>query len=292
MMSQKQPEISTVIIVNKSNQRTKTIQVKTKHLGRLKHYASGILAVIFLLSGAVVYLRSQNNRKEEEKRQLLSQLMKLKSTVPVIQTEVKTEADKKSTAQAYVQDIEGKLQKINNYLKRRGLKGFSTKAVGGNGNAEAAMLTDSETYSLYDEYLDRLVHAVAFTPMGYPRISSLTSFFGYRSDPFNSAEAEFHPGIDFKGNRGDEARCTANGKVVFAGWFGGYGKCVRIAHPNNFETLYGHLSRISVKAGQEVTAGQKIGEVGSTGHSTGSHLHYEIRRNGKAVNPISFLTLK
>lgn len=291
-MSQRQTEISTVIIVNKSNQRTKTIQVKTKHLGRLKHYASGILAVIFLLSGAVVYLRSQNNHKEEEKKQLLSQLMKLKNTVPVIQTEVNTEADKKSTAQAYVQDIEGKLQKINNYLKRRGLKGFSTKAVGGNGNAEAAKLTDSETYSLYDEYLDRLVHAVAFTPMGYPRISSLTSFFGYRSDPFNSAEAEFHPGIDFKGNRGDEARCTANGKVVFAGWFGGYGKCVRIAHANNYETLYGHLSRISVKVGQEVTVGQKIGEVGSTGHSTGNHLHYEIRKNGKAVNPISFLTLK
>ncbi len=100
-------------------------------------------------------------------------------------------------AQAYVQDIEGKLQKINDYLKNRGLKGFSTKAVGGNGNAEAAKLTDSETYSLYNEYLDRLVHSVAFTPMGYPHISSLTSFFGYRSDPFNSAHAEFHPWYRF-----------------------------------------------------------------------------------------------
>jgi len=294
-MNQRQSEISTVIIVNKGNQRTKTIQIKTKHLSRLKHYVSGILAVIFLLSGAVVYLRSQNNRNEEEKKQLLSQLVKLKSTIPLIETAVNKEASKevskKNAAQAYIQDIEGKLQKINNYLKKRGLKGFSTKAVGGNGNAEAAKLTDSETYSLYDEYLDRLVHTVAFTPMGYPRISSITSLFGYRSDPFNSAHAEFHPGIDFKGNRGDEARCTATGKVVFAGWYGGYGKCVRIAHANNYETLYGHLSHISVKVGQEVTVGQKIGEVGSTGHSTGSHLHYEIRKNGKAVNPVNFLTL-
>jgi murein DD-endopeptidase MepM/ murein hydrolase activator NlpD len=127
--------------------------------------------------------------------------------------------------------------------------------------------------------------------MGYPHISSLTSYFGYRSDPFNSAHAEFHPGIDFRGTKGDPARCTANGRVVYAGWYGGYGNCVRIAHMNNFETLYGHLSRISVKVGQEVTVGEKIGEVGSTGHSTGTHLHYEVRKDGKAVNPISFLTL-
>jgi murein DD-endopeptidase MepM/ murein hydrolase activator NlpD len=287
-MSLKQRDISTVIIVNKGNQRTKTIQVKTKHLGRLKHYAVGILAVIVMLAGSVIYLRAENNRQEEEKQQLLSQLTKLKTGIPVV---TDTQISKGGNAQAYVQGIEGKLQKINNYLKKRGLKGFSTEAVGGNGNAEAAKLTDSETYSLYDEYLDRLVHAVAFTPMGYPRTSSLTSFFGYRSDPFNSARAEFHPGIDFKGSRGDEARSTANGRVVFAGWYGGYGKCVRIEHANNFETLYGHLSRISVKVGEEVTVGQKVGEIGSTGHSTGTHLHYEVRKNGKAVNPISFLTL-
>jgi murein DD-endopeptidase MepM/ murein hydrolase activator NlpD len=286
-MSQKHQDISTVIIVNKGNQRTKTIQIKTRHLGRLKHYAFGVFGVIMLLTGTIFYLRSQNQRQEQEEKQLLTQLTKLKSSIPVTDTL----ANKANTAQAYVQDIEGKLQKINNYLKKRGLKGFSTAAVGGNGNTEAAKLTDSETYSLYDEYLDRLVHAVAFTPMGYPRISSLTSFFGYRSDPFNSAHAEFHPGIDFRGARGDEARCTANGKVVFAGWYGGYGNCVRIAHTNNFETLYGHLSRITVKVGEDVTVGEKVGEVGSTGRSTGNHLHYEVRKNGKAVNPVSFLTL-
>jgi murein DD-endopeptidase MepM/ murein hydrolase activator NlpD len=286
-MKPKASDISTVIIVNKSKELTKTLQVKTRHISRLKHYASGVLAIIILLSGSVIYLRSKNQQQEQEKNQLKAQLVKLKATIPAPVTQSK----KVNDAQSYIQSIEGKLQKINDYLRKRGLKGFSTKAVGGNGDAEAAKLTDSEKYSLYDEYLDRLVHTVAFTPMGYPRISSLTSYFGYRSDPFNSAHAEFHPGIDFKGNRGDEARCTANGRVVFAGWYGGYGNCVRIAHANNFETLYGHLSRITVKVGQEVTLGQKIGEVGSTGHSTGNHLHYEIRKNGKAVNPISYLTL-
>jgi len=285
-MKSKLSEISTVIIVNKSRE-PKTLQIKSKHLSHLKHYAAIVVGVIVVLVGSVVYLRSQNAQQEQEKDKLMAQITKLKIAIPPPAVAPKKTGD----AQNYIQSIEAKLQKINDYLKKRGLKGFSTKAVGGNGNAEAANLTDEEAYSLYDEYLSRLVHSVAFTPMGYPRISSLTSMFGYRSDPFNSANAEFHPGIDFKGAKGDEAHCTANGKVVFAGWYGGYGNCVRIAHANNYETLYGHLSRITVKVGQEVTVGQKIGEVGSTGHSTGAHLHYEIRLNGKPVNPIKFLTL-
>jgi murein DD-endopeptidase MepM/ murein hydrolase activator NlpD len=290
-MNSKPSDISTVIIVNKNNTGTKTIQVKTKHISRLRHYAFSILGLIVALSGTIFYLHSQNKDQEIERNKLLQQITKLKGQVPVTATTTATQV-KANSAQNYIQAIEGKLQVINNYLKKRGLKGFAIKGVGGNGNNEAAAkLTDSETYSLYDEYLNRLVHTVAFTPMGYPRVSSLTSYFGYRSDPFNSAHAEFHPGIDFKGARGDEAKCTANGKVVFAGWYGGYGNCVRIAHTNNFETLYGHLSRITVKVGQEVTVGEKIGEVGSTGHSTGTHLHYEVRKNGKAINPVKFLTL-
>jgi murein DD-endopeptidase MepM/ murein hydrolase activator NlpD len=286
-MKLKPSDISTVIIVNKNKEGSQTLQIKTKHINRLKHYLLSVLGVITILVLSVIYLGNKNVQQEAEKQHLVAQLIKLKGVAPLPQIQEK----KAGTAQSYIQSIEVKLQTINDYLKKRGLKGFATKSVGGNGNAEAAKLTDSETYSLYDEYLSRLVHTVAFTPMGYPRVSSLTSYFGYRSDPFNSANAEFHPGIDFKGNRGDEAKCTANGKVVFAGWYGGYGKCVRIEHTNNFETLYGHLSRIVVKVGQEVTVGQKIGEVGSTGHSTGTHLHYEVRKNGKAINPIKFLTL-
>ena len=287
-MSQKQTDISTVIIINKNQQKTKTLQIKTMHLKNIRHYGFGVVVLFFLLTGTIVYLITSNQQQEDEKNRLRSELVQLQSEAPVAPV---VTVKKSNNAQAYIQGIEVKLQKINDYLQRRGVKGFSTKSVGGNGNVEAAKLSDEETYSLYDEYLNRLEHTVAFTPMGYPKMSSLTSYFGYRSDPFNSAHAEYHPGIDFKGNRGDEARCTANGKVVFAGWYGGYGNCVRIAHANSYETLYGHLSHISVRIGQEVTLGQKIGEVGSTGHSTGNHLHYEVRKNGKAVNPVNFLTL-
>jgi len=288
-MNLKPSKTSTVIIVDKGKGSTKTLQVKTKHISRIKHYAAGILALILVLSGVIIYLENQNMAQQEATSRALAQVDQLKKLlpVPVAATQVK-----KNDAQSYIQDIQTKLQTINNYLRKRGLKGFSTKGIGGgDGNGAESKLTDSEKYSAYDEYLDRLMHTVAFTPMGYPKISALTSYFGYRSDPFESDHAEFHPGIDFKGERGDAARCTADGRVVGAGWNGGYGNCVRIAHANGFETLYGHLSRITVHIGQKVTVGEKIGEIGSTGRSTGNHLHYEVRKNGKPVNPISYLSL-
>ena len=289
-MNLKPSKTSTVIIVDKGKGSTKTLQVKTKHISRIKHYAAGILALILTLSGAIIYLENQNMAQQEETSRALAQVNQLKKSLPA--PAAVPQVKKVNDAQSYIQDIQSKLQTINTYLRKRGLKGFSTKGVGGgDGNGAESKLTDNEKYSAYDEYLDRLLHAVAFTPMGYPKISSLTSYFGYRSDPFESDHAEFHPGIDFKGERGDAAKCTADGRVVGAGWNGGYGNCVRIAHTNGFETLYGHLSRITVHIGQKVTAGEKIGEIGSTGRSTGNHLHYEVRKNGKPVNPISYLSL-
>jgi murein DD-endopeptidase MepM/ murein hydrolase activator NlpD len=280
-------DVSTLIILSKNKQGTKTIQIKTRHISRLKYYALTLLGVIVALVGTIFFLHNKNQQQEQEKQQLLTQIVKLQGDIPANLQKI----NDNHTAQTYIQAIEGKLKSINDFLKKRGVKGFSTKAVGGDANAEGGKLSDKEVYMAYNDYLTHLVNTVAFTPMGYPRISSMTSGFGFRSDPFNSASAEFHPGIDFKGSKGDVAKCTANGRVVFAGWSGGYGNCVRVQHENGFETLYGHLSRITVKVGQSVSVGEKVGEVGSTGHSTGTHLHYEVRKDGKPVNPVKFLTL-
>jgi len=280
-------DVSTIVILNKNQQGTKTLQIKTKHINRLKHYAFTIVSVLLLLVVSIAFLQYRNQQQELVKQQLMAQITKLKGDIPLNIAK----ANDGHAAQGYIQSIEGKLKNINDYLKKRGLKGFSTKNIGGDANAEGAKLTDKEVYMSYNDYLTKLVNTVAFTPMGYPRVSSMTSFFGYRSDPFNTASAEYHPGIDFKGKTGDDVKSTANGRVVFAGWSNGYGNCIRIQHANNFETLYGHLSRIGVKVGQQITVGQKIGLVGSTGHSTGAHLHYEVRKDGKPINPVKFLTL-
>lgn len=115
-----------------------------------------------------------------------------------------------------------------------------------------------------------------------------SSGFGVRSDPFLGRPA-MHTGLDFRASTGDPVRVTANGKVVNAGWAGGYGRMVEVDHGNGLSTRYGHLSQINVKVGEIVKIGQVIGEVGSTGRSTGPHLHYETRIDGEAVDPQKFL---
>jgi murein DD-endopeptidase MepM/ murein hydrolase activator NlpD len=138
--------------------------------------------------------------------------------------------------------------------------------------------------------VDRLNRTLAQVPYRKPVVGEVefTSGFGIRSDPFLGRPA-MHTGLDFRASTGDPVRATANGKVVSAGWSGGYGRMVEIDHGNGLSTRYGHLSEIGVKVGETVKIGQVIGEVGSTGRSTGPHLHYETRIDGEAVDPQKFL---
>ncbi|MBR0789662.1 peptidoglycan DD-metalloendopeptidase family protein [Bradyrhizobium manausense] len=138
--------------------------------------------------------------------------------------------------------------------------------------------------------LDRLNRTLAQVPYRKPVVGEVefTSGFGVRSDPFLGRPA-MHTGLDFRAATGDPARVTANGKVVSAGWSGGYGRMVEVDHGNGLSTRYGHLSEINVKVGEIVKIGQVIGLVGSTGRSTGPHLHYETRIDGEAVDPQKFL---
>jgi murein DD-endopeptidase MepM/ murein hydrolase activator NlpD len=138
--------------------------------------------------------------------------------------------------------------------------------------------------------MDRLNRTLALVPYRKPVIGEVefTSGFGVRSDPFLGRPA-MHTGLDFRASMGDPVRATANGKVVSAGWSGGYGRMIEVDHGNGLATRYGHLSEIGVKIGDTVKIGQVIGEVGSTGRSTGPHLHYETRIDGEAVDPQKFL---
>jgi murein DD-endopeptidase MepM/ murein hydrolase activator NlpD len=115
-----------------------------------------------------------------------------------------------------------------------------------------------------------------------------TSGFGMRVDPFLHVPA-MHTGLDFRGETGEAIRATAAGTVTHTGWSGGYGKMVEIDHGNGLSTRYGHLSSIDVEVGHSVRSGQIVGRMGSTGRSTGPHLHYETRIDGEAVDPQRFL---
>ena len=139
--------------------------------------------------------------------------------------------------------------------------------------------------------LDQLQDGVIAIPSDKPVQAAVTmmSAFGVRSDPFNH-HAAMHPGIDLSGAYGTAIYATADGTVLRAGWnSGGYGNLVEIDHGRGITTRYGHMSAILVSAGQHIARGEQIGRMGSTGRSTGNHLHYEVRIDGRAVNPIPFM---
>ncbi len=119
-------------------------------------------------------------------------------------------------------------------------------------------------------------------------LKTISSGFGYRRDPFTGAAA-MHAGLDFRGPVGAPIYAAAKGKVSFAGSKSGYGNCIEISHGNGLMTRYAHMSAFRAKVGQEVAAGAVIGAIGSTGRSTGPHLHFEVRINDRAVNPRPFL---
>lgn len=126
-------------------------------------------------------------------------------------------------------------------------------------------------------------------PLGMPvRATRVSSRFGYRDDPFVHRPA-LHSGLDFVAASGTEVQATAAGIVVSAGWNGGYGQMVEIRHAGGLSTRYAHMSAVLVEPGARVSAGTPVGRVGSTGRSTGPHLHYETRRAGKPVNPAPYL---
>ena len=109
--------------------------------------------------------------------------------------------------------------------------------------------------------------------------------------PAEADQMQFHKGLDIAAAYGSDVMCAAQGKVIFAGQKGGYGNCVFVEHGNGLATLYGHLSKVLVKANQEVKVGEVIAKSGNTGRSTGPHLHYEVRKNNTPINPKLFLNL-
>ncbi len=128
-----------------------------------------------------------------------------------------------------------------------------------------------------------------FLPTIWAHSGKINNEYGFRRNPFGGGSYEFHPGLDIDGNKGDTVIAPAKGVVVKAGWQGGYGNLIEIDHGNGLTTRYGHLSKIGVQIGDTVERGQLIGLVGSTGRSTGPHLHYEIRFADRAINPRRFL---
>jgi len=139
------------------------------------------------------------------------------------------------------------------------------------------------------DHLDAMKKEARRYPIANPAPGvSVSSGFGIRRDPLLGTPA-MHAGIDFRGAVGSPARATGKGTVIKAGWNGGYGRMVEIDHGGGFTTRYAHLSKVLVNVGDKVAVGDVVGKIGSSGRSTGPHLHYEVRKNGGAIDPVRML---
>lgn len=144
-----------------------------------------------------------------------------------------------------------------------------------------------EVYDLAKRKEELMAAIPAIQPISNKDMRRIGSYFGYRTDPFYKV-TKFHEGIDFTASVGTEIYATGDGTVVGAGRKGGYGNYILINHGFGYQTMYAHLSKIQVKPGQKVQRGQVIGRVGNTGKSTSPHLHYEVHKNKRPVDPINF----
>lgn len=271
---------TTIIFVSKYQNSNKPIQVPSTFVQHWKKYALALVSSFIFLLGIVFYLFYTKASVLSSKDQLVKELLQHKKQSSYPDT---------LAIKQYYQSIDKKLAVINRYLKARGVKSIPKNEGGERGSD---LLSAQEISEFYDNYLNKMVRYVAFTPMGYPHFGVITSGYGHRENPFTGENVESHKGLDIRGRYGEIVKSTASGNVIFAGRRGGYGKCIVIDHSNGFETYYGHLSSILVREDQKVNAGDEIGKIGSTGRSTGPHLHYEIHKNGKIINPRSFLTLE
>ncbi len=193
-------------------------------------------------------------------------------------------------------------RKFENVIARAGLSPENLKAPaeaeGGVGGPYIALTGADEAFGRVASHAARDIEAahklrrlMPHLPLRYPLAGDVTmsSPFGYRPDPFLGRPA-LHPGVDLVQAYGSEIKATAIGRVVHAGPMGGYGNAVDIDHGNGIVTRYGHMSQVLVAEGQMVKVSDTIGLIGSTGRSTGPHLHYEVRVDGEPVDPERFLT--
>lgn len=278
-MKQKK-EKTTVLFVSKNSKAPKPVQISSQLILNWKKYVAILSLIFFSLVASIVYLCSSSLQQYKLQDALSRKIQSMHTLFSQVDT---TAMRKKFTK------IDKDLSTINGFLKARGIQTASKEPQGG--EVENDVLSTDEITDFYDSYLNRIMYNISYTPLGAPYPGNITSNFGHRENPFGGSNVETHKGLDIKGPMGAPVKAMAKGKVSFAGPKGGFGNCIILKHGNGFETLYGHLSKILVSSGQQIEIGQQIGNIGSTGRSTGPHLHYEVHRNGQKINPQSFLTL-
>lgn len=282
---------TSVLIISNDGSSNQKVQVPTFFVKYWKTTLFSVIACAIVVISFVSHKVHQNNAKlaaEVEtynKKLNLLKAQNVQLSIDEANNQVNIDEVKKS-----MHAVDSTLNSINEKMRKRGLRTISLKNAGGPIEKEEEENLE-ELAKFYSKSLRDIENRLDGTPLGKPHHGRVTSRFGYRANPFTGRGRELHSGIDLKGRNGEQVKATANGTVSFAGYMGNYGYVVMVTHPNGYETRYAHLSKIRVKRGQRVVVGATVGLLGSTGRSTGPHLHYEILQNGKKLNPEKFFQL-
>jgi len=284
-------KVHTIIFVPHARARFRQLRVSSRTLA----VASCGLALVVLLGAtfSVLWLRSLGRSREFTT--LLAENQDLRSRA-------KLQNAKLESIERQLAEFEEKTRKLSIVA---GLSGIHDPGTGGVGGLSLPMKPETSTdvglgdaarrggtlssrLGLVESRLVLQADKIALTPTVAPAFGILTAGFGRRSDPFTGA-AEMHTGIDISTPTGNRVHAPAAGTVVKVGWDRGYGRVIEISHGYGVGTLYGHLEATRVAEGQRVKRGDVIGLVGSSGRSTGPHLHYEVHLDGKQVNPLDYV---
>jgi murein DD-endopeptidase MepM/ murein hydrolase activator NlpD len=234
---------------------------------------------VYGLTREAVHLRieEENNRLRLENEQQRQKLQKLENRVDAIETDAR-----RLSEMSGVQTEQGEEWGTSPHGTGGPALELDPVAVERLESRAARLETDLRLY-------EAALRERARVPSIWPVEGESTDSFGVRGNPFGGGSAEFHPGQDIAAPRGTPVFAPAEGRVVEAGWKTGYGQTVVLDHGNGLTTRYGHLSKIEVTTGQELKRGEQLGQVGSTGRSTGPHLHYEVRIGELPVSPQHYL---
>jgi len=269
---------TTILIISYDDNAVKSVNINTHFIKYYRRYIAGAssLLVMFLIGLFALVFHFNNVRVNNAG--LTGEITRINNEIEVIDSLKLNEK---------LNRINYNLSLIEYYLYRRGINGGTSEPCNETEN-KFSMFSKVNDYSEQSEIFLKTIYSV---PLGLPHEGNVSSDYGYRKNPFGGYFGEFHPGIDIKGTIGDNVYATADGIVLRNDWYNGYGNAVVLDHGLGITTLYGHLSKVNVVPGETVKAGDVIGFLGSTGRSTGPHVHYEIRRNSDDVDPNPFISL-
>lgn len=268
---------NTIIFVPHAKARFRKISVSNRLLVASAAAASGVLLAAIAFGWAYFSSASQDTRY----RLALAENARLKSSTQLLSRRLEGITRQLTD----FEDRTRRLRIVAGLPETRGAGG--PLAVLADPISDRSARLDSRLEDLELQFARREALASS-TPTVAPVRGLFNSGFGSRRDPVTGYPA-FHQGLDISTRQHEPVLATAGGVVVKSGWSGDYGKMVEIAHATGYRTVYGHLHEVSVEEGRRVKRGDQIGLVGSTGRSTGTHLHYEVRRGDRAVNPLEYI---